>query len=118
MFKSELNLNRKNYREVVKHFTWHLSKVSHSSAQSLVDRGVNSGVSSNDSRVIATNPDRIVDVRGIDNHEITSMPLISTGGVVSTISVEVIFMLHQRANHGKNNTMHSSPQIEHNKKSR
>ena len=108
-----MNINGKVFREVGKHVIYYLSKVSRSSVDSLVDRGANGGVAGNDVRVIAKHPDRTVDVRGIDNHEITHIPLVTAGGVTSTTSGEVIVIMHQHACHGKNKTIHSSPQIEH-----
>ena len=60
-------------------------------------------------------PDRAVGIRGVDNHEIKSMPLITAGGVASTISGDVIVIMHQYECHGKNKTVHSSPQMGHHK---
>ena len=111
--KTDITINSKVYREVGKHVIYYLSKVSRSSVDSLVDIGANGGVAGNDVRAIAKHPDRTVDVRGIDNHEITSIPLVTVGGVTSTTSGEIIIIMHQYAHHGKNKTIHSSPQIEH-----
>jgi hypothetical protein len=90
-----------------------LSKVSRSSVDSLVDRSANGRVAGNDVRVIAKYPDRTADVHGIDNHDITSIPLVTAGGVTLTNSGEVIVIMYQHACHGKNKTIRSSPQIEH-----
>ena len=73
----------------------------------------NSDVAGNDVRVIAKHPDRNVEIRGIDNHEITSIPLVTAGGITLTTSDEVTLIMHHHACHGKNNTIHSSPQIEY-----
>ena len=48
----------------------------------------------NDARVIETHPDRKVDIRGIDNHEITAIALVTAVGVTSTITGEVIVIMH------------------------
>ena len=53
----------------------------------LVDRGANGGICGNDVRVIEKSH-RIVDVRGIDNHEIPNIPIVTAGGVVNTQSGE------------------------------
>ena len=63
--------------------------------------------------LLAKYPDRTVDVRYINNLETTSIPLVTTGGVTLTTSGELIVIMHQHAHHGKNKTIHSSPQIEH-----
>ena len=78
-----------------------------------MDRGANGVVAGNDVRVIAKHPNWAVDVRGIDNHEIESIPLVTTGSITLTTSGEVIIIIHQCACNGKNKTIHSSPQIEH-----
>ena len=78
-----------------------------------MDRGVNGDVAGNDVRFITKHPDRTGDVRGIDNHEIASIPLVTTGRVALTTSREVIIIVHQHAHHGKNKNVHSSPQIDH-----
>ena len=75
--------------------------------------GSSFGVAESDVRVIYTNPDRKVDICGICNHEITVMPLVTTEGVTSTITGEVIAIMHQHAWHGKNKTIYSLPQMEH-----
>ena len=63
-----------------------ITKSSRYSLQSLVGRRVNGGAVGSDVRVIETYPDRKVDIRGIDNHEINEIPLVTVGGVTSTIT--------------------------------
>ena len=86
----------------------YLSKISRSSVDSLVDRRANGGVAGNDIRVMSKHPDRSVDVRGIDNHEITSVHLVTSSGVALSTSGEVIVIMHQHDYHGKNKKIHSS----------
>ena len=78
-----------------------------------MDRGHNGVVAGNAVRVIAKHPDRTVDVRGVDNHEIAHVPLVTAGSVTLTTSGEVIIIMHPHACHRKNKTIHPSPQIEH-----
>ena len=93
-----------------------LSKVSRSSVDSLVDRGANGRVSGNYLRAMSKYPDRTIDSRAIDNHEITSMPLVTAGGVELPTSGELIVIMHQHACHGNNKTINSSPRIDYHKK--
>jgi hypothetical protein len=61
---------------------------------SLVDRGANGGVAGNDVRVLfKTNC--TVDIRGIDNHQLTDVPIGTVGGVVTTQKGPVIAIMHQ-----------------------
>ena len=62
-----------------------------------MDRGANGGVSGSDVRVIETHPNRKVYIRGIDNHEITDIPLLTAGEVTSTATGDVIVIMHQCA---------------------
>ena len=50
---------------------------------SLVDRGANGGLAGSDVRII--NKDVVpclVDVSGIDSHQVTNLPIVTVGGVV------------------------------------
>ena len=51
-----------------------------------MDRGANGSVAANDIRVISKHPDRTVNARGIDNHEIVFITLVTAGGVALTTS--------------------------------
>ena len=62
---------------------------------SLVDRGDNGGVTRRDVRVIETHPNCKVDIRGIYNHQISSIPLVTEGGMTAPITGEVIVIMHQ-----------------------
>ena len=64
-------------------------------------------------RVIEKHPDKTCNMKGIDNYEVPSMPIATAGGVTSTISGEVMLIMHQYAYHPKCATIHSSAQIEH-----
>ena len=105
----------KTYCEFSQHAIYCITASSCSSLHSLADRGTNGGVAGSYARVIETHLDRKVDIRAIENHEITVIPLVTVGGVTSTIRGEVILIMHQYAYHGENKTIHSSPQIEHSK---
>ena len=49
---------------------------------------------------------------GIDNHQLTSIPLITAGGVSQSHLGPVILIFHQYAHYGKGKSIHSSVQIE------
>ena len=89
-----------------------VKKPSCSSLYSLIDSGDNVGVSGSDFRVVETRPDRKVEIRGMNNYQISSIPLVTTG-VPTTITGEVTLIMHQHAQHGKNKPIHFFPQIEH-----
>ena len=58
----------------------------------LISRGANSKVSGEDTRVIITNPDKIVSIHRIDNYEIDSISIITVSKVTKTTSTEVIII--------------------------
>ena len=111
--KSEIVIDGETYRKVNTCITYQISQANKSSLYSLVDRGANGGVAGNDVRVIEKHSDKTCNIKGIDNHEVPSIPIVTAGGVTSTISGEVIIIMHQYAYHPKCPTIHSSAQIEH-----
>jgi hypothetical protein len=49
---------------------------------------------------------------GIDNHQLTSRPIISAGGVSKSHVGPVILICNQYAHHGKGKSIHSPVQLE------
>ena len=78
---------------------------------SLIDRGANGGVAGTDVRVIFKTG-RMVDIRGIDNHQCTNIDIGTVGGVVHTQKGYVIAIMHQYALLHKGSTIHSPCQLE------
>jgi hypothetical protein len=84
------------------------------SKHALVDRGANGGLAGGDVRIIEKVPNRMVDITGIDNHEITNLPLVTAAAVVDTVSHEpMVVIMHQYAYTGKGKTIHPSGQLVH-----
>jgi len=77
----------------------------------LIDRGANGGVLGNDTKVMFRR-NKSVDVTGIDNHELSSLPMVDATAKTLTDKGEVILILQNHAYHGANRTLHSSGQIE------
>ena len=80
---------------------------------SLVDRGANGGILGNDAVVIAVHRDRVVDVSGIDNHEINGLKIVDATAKVLTQRGPAILVLQQYAYHGLLRTIHAAGQIEY-----
>ena len=78
---------------------------------SLVDRGANGGLAGSNMRVLA-NTDRLVDISGIDNHQMTGLKIVTAGGVVPTQRGDVIDIFHQYAHVPQGRSIHSSVQLE------
>jgi len=78
----------------------------------LVDRGANGGALGNDAKVTFCR-NKSVDVTGIDNHELSSLPMVYATAKTLADKGEVILILRNCAHHGVNRTLHSSGQIEH-----
>jgi hypothetical protein len=78
----------------------------------LVDPGANGGIAGGDVRIINRTGQQVVDVQGIDNHQIVDIPIVTAGAVVKTQSGEVIIIMHQYAYTGKGKAIHSSGQLE------
>jgi hypothetical protein len=79
---------------------------------SLIDRGTNGGIAGDDVRILETTL-RTVDVRGINNHEVTGIPIVTAAGVVTTQHGPVIAIMPQYAYLRSGKTIHSAAQLEH-----
>ena len=77
----------------------------------MVNKVANDSVAGNTIRVITKHPGRKVDTRGAHNHEISSIPLVTSVEVTPTTAGEIILIMHQHACHRNNNDIHSSVQI-------
>jgi hypothetical protein len=82
----------------------------------LIDRGANGGIAGNDCRVIEVHdqPQRYVNVEGIDGHVMERRRLVTAGAVTHSNRGPVILIMHQYAHSGKGHSIHSSPQLEWN----
>ena len=74
--------------------TYYVTKSGHSSQHVLVDRRAHGRVVGKDVRLIITYPDRKVDTSRVDNHQIFDIPLVNAGGVITSITGEVIVIMH------------------------
>ena len=77
----------------------------------LIDRGANGGIIGDDARIIAET-NRVVNVQGIRDHQVTDLKIVSAGGVVDSQHGPVIAILHQYAHMGSGKSIHSSIQLE------
>jgi len=91
----------------------HASKhaIKRSKRGTLVDRGANGGMLGNDAKVIFKR-NKTVDITGIDNHEINTLPMVDATANTITDKGPVILVLRNYAYHGLNRTLHSAGQIE------
>ena len=75
---------------------------SNRSRGALIDRGANGGVAGNDTRII-NRSNRLVDITGIDDHELQGIPVGTAGAFIQSQKGPVIAIFHQYAllGHGK-----------------
>ena len=112
----EMVINGKRYRRINVHqrITYNISNIKDTKLGSLVDRGANGGLAGGDVRIIHKDESpRLVDVSGIDSHQVTNLPIVTVGGVVPSQRGPVIAIMHQYAYMGSGKTIHSSAQLEH-----
>jgi hypothetical protein len=82
---------------------------------SLIDQGANGGIIGIDTRFIECHSHRMVDIRCIDNHEITtSIPIVTAGAVARSQPGDVILLMRQYAYHPQQGRLiHSPYQLEY-----
>ena len=108
----DITIHGKTYRLVNVARSYQISAAVHRSTHaSLVDRGANGGVAGEDVRVIFKTL-RSVDIQGLDNHQVSNIPIATVGGVVKSQRGDVIAIMHQYAYIGRGRTIHSSAQLE------
>ena len=100
--------------EAKTHILYQVSQARSCFKASLIDRGANGGVAGSDVQIIHQTPPNAcrVDIQGIDDHQLTNIPIGTVGGVVTTQHGPVIAIMHQYALHGKGQTIHSPGQFE------
>ncbi len=108
----EITVNGKKYCQVQAHCIYY-SASSHKSCKvgSLIDRGANGGIAGDDIHIIEKS-NQTVDVRGIDNHQITNIPIVTARGIIKTQHGPAIAILHQYTYTGQGKSIHSSGQLE------
>ena len=93
--------------------TYNVTKRSVSSSKygALVDRGANGGIAGSDVRPLY-HTDRMVDVQGIDNHQLNIIPIVTAAGVVDTQHGPIVLIMNQYAHIPTSKTIHASGQLE------
>jgi hypothetical protein len=77
---------------------------------SLIDQGANGGITGIDTRVIECYSHRTVDIRGIDNHEITTfIPIVTARAVARSQPADIILLMPQYAYHPQQGRLIHSP---------
>ena len=82
----------------------------HYNLGALIDRGANGGIAGTDTRIIARTR-HYCDLSGIDNHEMTHVPIVTAGAKVRTNRGYVILIMHNYAKVPNHKTIHSAHQL-------
>ena len=78
----------------------------------LVDRGASGGVAGSDLRILSHTSQPPVSVVGLDNHELTNLPIVNAVGLTKTQHGPVILHFNQYAYIARGKSIHSCGQIE------
>ena len=84
----------------------------HSARGALVDRGANGGIAGNDVKIISKTG-RTINVTGINNHQLSNVPIGTVAAHAVSQRGECIIIMHQYAIHQTNRSIHSCVQLEH-----
>jgi hypothetical protein len=92
---TEITIQGKTYCLINTATIYNVSAARHRSKHVLlVDRGANGGVAGEDHVRVIFKTMRSIDIQGIDNHQVTNKPIVTTGGVVKSQRGNVIAILH------------------------
>lgn len=106
-----VNVNGETYKVATTQVMYRASNAGQYTQGTLIDRGANGGIVGQDMRVIEKST-RTVNVQGNDNHQLTNIPLVTAGAVVTSQKGDIIAIVHQYAYTGKGKSIHSSGQLE------
>jgi hypothetical protein len=91
-------------------YMYSLVQASRRKKSSLINQGANGGIAGIDTRVIERHSHRIVDIPGINNHEIaTSIPIVTAGAVARSQPGDVILIMHHYTYHPQQGRLIHSP---------
>ena len=88
------------------------SRKSTFSGNQLIDRGANGGLAGSDMRILAKTG-RHITIVGIDNHELTGLPVVTCAAKFDTSDGPIIGIFNEYAHYGKGLSIHSPAQFEH-----
>ena len=77
----------------------------------LVDREANGSLAGADMRILQ-NPDRKINIVGIDDHELTGLDVVTAAALFDTQKGPVIGIFHEYAYLGKGRSIHAVGQME------
>ncbi|KAL7564284.1 hypothetical protein ACA910_014347 [Epithemia clementina (nom. ined.)] len=78
----------------------------------LVDRGANGGLAGSDMRILEKTG-RHISIIGIDNHELTGLPIVTCATMLDTNQGPIIGIFNEYAYYGKGKSIHAPAQFEH-----
>ena len=104
---TKITMNGQTYMACNAKCTYHVSKnVQAKSPSSLIDGGCNGGLAGNDVKILEVTEQQ-VDVSGIADAKLDSIPVGTVAGLITSTEGPVIGIFHQYALYGKGNTIHS-----------
>jgi len=104
-------LNGQTFKACMSKCTYHISKhVQSSRGGSLIDGGCNGGLAGDDV-VVLEETTQLVDITGIADSKIESVPISTVAGLISSTEGPIIGIFHQYAAYGKGSTIHSVNQL-------
>ena len=101
------------YTLCVANITYQVNKheATNSTHGSLIDRGVNGGLSGGDVRIISSSTMQFTAIEGIADSHVTDVPLSTVATVLHTTDGPIIGIFHQYAHYGKDHTLHLPLQL-------
>jgi hypothetical protein len=109
--KKEVIINGVTFCEVNLSCIYSVSAHHHTTNGSLVDHGANGGVAGDDIHIVHHTL-HMVNIQGIDNHQVPDIPIVTAAGVVTSQKGPIIAILHQYAYIGHGKSIHSCGQME------
>ena len=104
-------LNGQTFKACMDKCTYHISKHMQASCSGSLIDGVCNGGLAGDNVVVLEESTQLVDITGIADSKIESVPIGTVTGLISTTEGPIIGIFHQYAAYGKGSTIHSVNQL-------
>ena len=108
----KVSFKQKEHKQKIHMAQYMFSRKSTYTGNQLIDRGANGGLAGADMRILSKTGRNITTV-GIDNHELTGLPIVTCAAKFETNDGPIVGIFNEYAYYGKGQSIHAPCQLEH-----
>ena len=108
----KVSFKQNEHKQKVHMTQYMFSRKSTYTGNQLIDRGANGGLAGADMRILSKTG-RNITIAGIDNHELTGLPIVTCAAKFETNDGPIVGIFNEYAYYGKGQSIHAPCQLEH-----